>query len=125
MAAQRAVGTGHEPAPRVRVGEEPGEYLIQLDISKFAQDELTVEAIGQRVTVRGDQLAREEDDGEPFRLYQRLEESFRLPDDADADRITALYKHRTLEIHARRRPLKPHLVPIEREYLVNPTPKGC
>lgn len=34
MTALPAVGTGHEPAPRVRVSEEPSEYLIQLDVSK-------------------------------------------------------------------------------------------
>lgn len=34
MTALPAVGTGHEPAPRVRVSEEPSEYLVQLDVSK-------------------------------------------------------------------------------------------
>jgi len=32
MAALRAVGSDSEPTPRVRVSEEAGEYLIELDV---------------------------------------------------------------------------------------------
>ena len=35
------------------------------------------------MTVRGDQVEEQDDDAVAFRLHERLEESFRLPDDAD------------------------------------------
>lgn len=125
MAAMRAVGAGHILPPHASVREDPSEYLIQLDVSDFTENELTVERVGPRLTVRGDQQETAEDKGEAFRLHERLEESFRLPDDADADRTKAVYTHGTLEIHVRRKPLTLRVVPIERQYLVNPIAKGC
>jgi HSP20 family molecular chaperone IbpA len=119
------VGGRRSVPPHASVREEPAEYLIKLDVSGFVEDELTVETAGSRITVRCDQLETEEDDGKAFRLHERLEESFRLPDDADAEHARAVYKHGTLEIHARRRQPMRRLVPIERDHLVDPTPKGC
>jgi HSP20 family molecular chaperone IbpA len=98
MAAMRAVGNSHRLPAHANVREDPCEYLIELDVSDFTESELTVEALGPRLTVRGDQQATAEDDSRPFRLRERLEESFRLPDDADADQIKVFYKHGTLQI---------------------------
>lgn len=122
MAAMRAVGNGHQFPAHAKVREDACEYLIQLDVSDFTESELSVEAFGPRLTVRGDQLEIAEDDGKAFRLHERLEESFRLPDDADADQIKVFYKHGTLEIHAPRTSLEPRRVPIERRspYVGNP-----
>jgi HSP20 family molecular chaperone IbpA len=84
------------------VRESDGEYLIALDVYDFTEAELTVELVGRRLVVRGDQLETAEDDGKPFRLHERLEEFFRLPDDADADAIKVFYRHGTLELHVGR-----------------------
>ena len=125
MAAMRLVGNGHQLA-HANVRADPGEYVIQLDVSDFTENELSVEALGPRLTVRGEQLQRSADGGEPFWLHERLEESFRLPDDADADRLEAVYKHGTLEIHARRTKLEPRSVPIEHpSYRFNPNAEPC
>ncbi len=127
MAAMRAVGNGHKLPPHARVREADGDYLIELDVSDFTERELSIEALGPRLTVRGDQLETAEDDGMPFRLHERLEESFRLPDDADVDRIKASYKHGTLRIRAPRTRLEPCRVPIEPApfQLVNPRAEAC
>jgi HSP20 family molecular chaperone IbpA len=126
MTAMRAVGNGHQLPPHASVREEPGEYVILLDVSDFTERELKVEALGPRLTVRGDQLETSEDGGKAFRLHERLEESFRLPDDADADRIRVFYKHGTLEIHARRTRLAPRLLPIEHpSFHVHPDAEAC
>lgn len=126
MAAMRAVGNGHQLPPHAHVREKPGEYLIQLDVSDFTESELAIEALGPQLTVRGDQLETTEDHGEAFRLHERLEESFRLPDDADADQIKVFYKHGTLEIHAPRTRLEPRRLPIEHQrYLINPDAEAC
>jgi HSP20 family molecular chaperone IbpA len=126
MAAMRAVGNGHQLPPHAHVREESGEYLIELDVSDFTESELAIEALGPQLTVRGDQLETTEDDGKAFRLHERLEESFRLPDDADTDRIKIFFKHGTLEIHAPRTRLEPRRLPIEHpSFLINPDAEAC
>jgi HSP20 family molecular chaperone IbpA len=126
MAAMRVVGNGHQLPAHANVREEAGEYLIELDVADFTETELSVEALGPRLTVRGDQLETVEDDGKAFRLHERLEETFRLPDDADADQTKVFYKHGTLEIHAPRTRLQPRQLPIEHpSYRVNPNAEAC
>jgi HSP20 family molecular chaperone IbpA len=127
MPAMRSVGTGHQFSQHVHVRRDADEYVIELDVSDFTEPELSIEAVGPCITVRGDQLEGAEDDGKPFRLHERLEESFRLPDDADPDRIKAFYKHRALQIHAPRKHVEPHRVPIERAspYVINPDAEPC
>jgi HSP20 family molecular chaperone IbpA len=126
MAAMRAVGTGHPPPSHANVREETHEYVIELDVSDFKQDELSVLALGPRVSVSGDQERTAADVGKPFRLHERLEESFRLPDDAAADRIAVFYKHGMLELRVPRTKLEPRRLPIEQpHYLVDPGAEGC
>jgi HSP20 family molecular chaperone IbpA len=122
----RTVGNGHTRPAHANVREDNGEYLIELDLAGFSKSELTVEALGRRLTVRGDQLETAEDDGEPFRLHEHLEESFRLPDDAEPDQTTVFHKHGTLEIHVPRRRLESRRLPIEHpSYRVDPNAEPC
>jgi HSP20 family molecular chaperone IbpA len=127
MAVMRVVGNGHQLPAHAHVREEPREYVIELELSDFTESELTVEALGPRLTVRGDQVESVADDFAAFRLHEHLEESFRLPDDADADQIQVFYKHGTLEIHAPRTRLEPRRLPIEHTspYRVNPDAEAC
>ena len=126
MAAMTAVGNGHVLPPLAHVREAPSAYLIELDVSDFTERELSVEALGKRLTVRGDQQEAAKDEGRAFRLHERLEESFRLPDDADLDGTTVMYSHGTLEIHAPRLRLEPRRLPIEHSsFLVNPEATPC
>lgn len=126
MAAMRVVGNGHRLPRHAHVREEPGVYIIALDVADFAESELSVEAIGPRVTVKGDQLETIDDNGKAFRLHEQLRETFRLPDDAAAERIRVLYKHGTLEIRMPRTPLEPRTLPIERaSSLINPDAEPC
>jgi HSP20 family molecular chaperone IbpA len=122
----RTVGNGHQLPAHANVREVDGEYLIELEVGDFAESELTVEALGRRLTVRGDQVETAEDDGKAFRLHERLEESFRLPDDADVGKTKVFYKHGTLEIHAPRRRLETRQLPIEHSsYRINPNAEPC
>jgi len=113
VGVMRAVGAGHRPAAHATVRADAHEYVVELDVSDFLESELDVELLGARVTVRGDQSQDPGEDGVPFRLQERLEESFRLPDDVDTGRIKVLYGHGTLEIRAPRSRLEPRTVPIE------------
>jgi HSP20 family protein len=123
----RAVGTGHRLPTHATVHADACEYVVELDVSDFLESELDVELLGARITVRGDQLQDPGDDETPFRLHERLEESFRLPDDVDTDRIKVLYGHGTLEIRAPRSAVAPRAVPIEHRspYVGNPDAMPC
>jgi HSP20 family molecular chaperone IbpA len=88
--------------------------VIELDVSDFTKAELCVEALGPRITIRGDQVETPGDEGKAFRIHERLEESFRLPDDADHDDVHVYFKHGVLELRVRRLGLVPRRLPIER-----------
>lgn len=127
MAVMRTVGNGRQLPRNVHVREADGEYIVECEVFDFTEPELTVEALGPLVTVRGDQRETVEDDGKAFRLHERLEESFRLPDDADPDQLEVFYKHGTLEIHAPRTTLEARRLPIRSapSYLANPNAEAC
>ena len=127
MGVMRAVGTGHRPPANAKVRADAREYVVELDVSDFLESELDVELVGARITVRGDQSQDPGDDGIPFRLQERLEESFRLPDDVDTDRIKVVYGHGALEIRAPRSRLEPRKVPIEHRspYVGSPDAVPC
>jgi HSP20 family molecular chaperone IbpA len=127
MGVMRAVGTGHRLPANAKVRVDAREYVIELDVSDFLESELEVELVGTRITVRGDQLQDPGDDGIPFRLQERLEESFRLPDDVRTDGIRVWYGHGTLEIRAPRTRREPRTVPIEHRspYVGSPDAVPC
>jgi HSP20 family molecular chaperone IbpA len=121
MPAMRVVGANHHLPAHANVHEERNEYVVELDVADFTESELAVESVGRRLIVRGEQAPEDDDEGKPFRLRERLEESFRLPDDADPDQITVLYEHGTLAIRVRRTKVEPRRLPIEHpSHLVNP-----
>jgi len=113
VAAMRAVGY-HQLPRDARVLEQELEYSIELEVAEFAENELAVEAFGPVLTVRGEQAGRTGDECKPFRIHERLEASFRLPDDADLEHIGITYKHGVLDIRVGRTPLVPRTLRIER-----------
>jgi HSP20 family molecular chaperone IbpA len=126
MAAMQAVGNGRQLPAHANVREQLDEYVVELDVADFSEAELTVELLGPRITVRGEQVASREEDGKAFRLRERLEETFRLPDDALLDEVTVFYKHGQLELHAPRAYLEPRRLEIEHPaHRVNPSAEPC
>lgn len=126
MVAMRAVGNGHRMPLHAHVHEEADRYLIRLDLPEFKEDELEIELLGLRLTVRAEQVQTVEDERQPFRLQERFEESFRLPDDADADRVSVRFQRGTLEIRAARSTLEPRLLPIEHPaHLIHADAEAC
>ena len=113
MAVMRAVGYHPLPA-HARVRTTDAEYVVELDVGDFTIADLAVEALGPLVTVRGEQHETEADQGLPFRIRERLEETFRLPDDVDLDSLSAFYKHGVLELRVTRTPLHRRRIRIAR-----------
>jgi len=127
MTAMRTVGYRLQLPTHARVRETEEEYVVELDVSDFTRSELEVEALGAQITVRGDQAEGPADEGRPFRLHERLEECFRLPDDADVNAISVFHRHGTLEIHAKRLHAEPRRLRIERcrsGYVLDPDAVG-
>ena len=127
MAAMRAVGIGHRLPAHANVRDDDREYVIELDVSDFLESELTVDLVGPQVLVHGEQVQEQDEDKVAFRLQERLDETFRLPDDADPALMRAFYAHGTLELRVPRREIEPRRVPIEhRSPLVcNPDAQAC
>ena len=116
---------GHRLPPHAHLREDATEYLVELDVSDFTDRELTVEVLGRRVAVRGEQIRPDTEEEAPFHLHERLEETFRLPDDADADALVAVYHHGTLALRVPRRDLRPRQVAVTHEpSLVHPDAPG-
>jgi len=126
MTAMRIAGHMHALPANAHVRELPDNYLIELDVADFTEAELSVELLGPQLTIRGEQLGIPEEAATAFRFHERLEESFRLPDDADVNGVVASYRHGTLEIDVPRSALTPRSVPIERPaFHFDPDAEAC
>lgn len=127
MPAMQVAGHGHVLSERARVRVDPDEYVIELDVPDFEANELSVEMLGRVITVRANQHSLPGDSHTAFRLHERLEESFRLPDDADPERTSVLYVRHMLEVRAPRVHLEPRQLTIGRSHfdLFNPDAEVC
>ncbi|MGZ4333429.1 MAG: Hsp20/alpha crystallin family protein [Gaiellaceae bacterium] len=111
----------HRLPPHAHLREGATEYVVELDVSDFTDRELTVEVLGRRVVVCGEQLRPERGNDAPFQLHERLEETFCVPDDADVDELSAVYRHGTLDLRVPRQELRPRQVAVTHEpSLVHP-----
>jgi HSP20 family molecular chaperone IbpA len=125
MAAMRSAGFRQLP-PHARARELETEYVIELDVADFAESELHVEATGPIVTIRGDQPESGEDALTAFCMHERLEESFRLPNDADLDGIAVAYCHGVLKLRVPRVALVKRRLTLHRRTIsaLNPDAEG-
>lgn len=103
MTTMQRVGVAQGLPPHANVSEVDGEYVIELELSDFAEAELSVELERDIVTVRGEQREAEGEAHEPFRLRERIEESFQLPEDVESCCVEAYFDRGVLEIHAPKR----------------------
>jgi HSP20 family molecular chaperone IbpA len=108
----QAVGY-HQLPPHARVRETENQYVIEFDVADFTASELSVEAVGPVLTIRGDQIEAPGDGATAFRIHERLEETFRLPDDVDLAGIHVYYKHGVLELRVPRIPVTTRRLEIE------------
>jgi HSP20 family molecular chaperone IbpA len=109
----RTVGY-HPLPPHARVRTTEHQYVIELDVPDFTTAEISVETQGPVVTVVGEQHENEADAGRAFTIRERLEETFRLPDDVDLEQVAVFHKHGVLELRVVRRPVLRRRLPIAR-----------
>jgi HSP20 family protein len=105
-------------APAADVYETEDEYVVELEVPGYEEQELSIEVTDHVLTIRGEQTKDVEETKRSYRLHERLERRFErqfpLPAEADADAITADFTKGVLVVHAKRAPtVKAKQVPIE------------
>lgn len=113
-------GMGIVPAsvPAADVYETDTEFVYEVEVPGFSEEELTVEASDHVLTIRGTRAeTKEQEEGKTFRLQERLEKSFerrfQLPAEADVKRLEAEFAQGVLSVHApKAHEVKPRQVEI-------------
>jgi HSP20 family protein len=89
-------------APAMDVHEADNEYVVTAEVPGVAKNEITVEVEEGMLTVRGEKRSEREEKKERRRWVERsygaFSRSFRLPADAQADKIDASFKDGVLTI---------------------------
>jgi HSP20 family molecular chaperone IbpA len=86
--------------PHANLTGDSTKYVIELDLSDFAQTELDVTLHGRFLTVVGEHETPTND--RPFSVHERLEETFSLPEDVLGEGVEAIFERGTLEIRVPR-----------------------
>jgi HSP20 family protein len=101
--------------PAADVYETKEDFVVELEVPGFAEQELGIEVTDHTLVVKGERTEATED--KEFRLHERLEEKFErrfyLPADADTAHLKATFSNGVLEVHAPKLPESiPHQVEI-------------
>lgn len=95
--------TRAEWAPLVDIAEDEKEYLIKAELPEVAREDVKVKVERGVLTIIGERKAKKEECGKKFhrieRSYGSFVRSFTVPEDADADRVSAEYKDGMLKVH--------------------------
>jgi HSP20 family protein len=114
------VGFGPTVTPAADVYETPKEFVVELEVPGFREDELGLEVTDHMLTVKGEANAEQERDDMTYILHERLsrafERRFQLPEDADTKQLVARFEDGVLEIHAPKIPgATPRKITIDHE----------
>jgi HSP20 family protein len=106
------------PLPAADVYETPDEFVVELEVPGYEEKELGIEVSDHVLTVKGERLEVKEQDEKTFRLHERLEKEFerrfKLPPEANTEKLSAIFKQGVLEVHApKAKELVPKKIPIK------------
>lgn len=92
-----------EWTPAVDISEDDKEYLIKVEIPEVKKDDVKVTVENGVLTISGERKFEKEDKGVRYhrveRSYGYFARSFSLPEDADAEKVTAEFKDGVLKVH--------------------------
>jgi HSP20 family protein len=101
-------GFGPITMPAADIYETSEEFVVELEVPGFREEELGLEVTDHTLTVRGEVRAEKEETDRTFILHERLarqfERRFQLPADADTEKLSARFESGVLEIHAPKAP---------------------
>ena len=93
---------GFDWTPAVNISETPKAYVIKVDLPEVKKDEVKVTSENGVLTVEGERRQEKREEGEKFHrvesVYGRFLRRFTLPDDAQEDKIEAVFKDGALQI---------------------------
>lgn len=89
-------------APNAEAASAIDYYEISVELPGVPDEDVKVEVHDGRLTVSGEKQSKREEEGKSYFFseitYGRFQRSFRLPPDADEDRISATHKDGVLTI---------------------------
>jgi len=111
------IGYGSAFVPAADVYETPDEFVVELEVPGYEEKELGIEVSDHMLTVRGERKVTKEEQEKSFLLHERLEKlferRFRLPPEADTEKVTARFEQGVIEIHAPKAvETKPRKIPL-------------
>ncbi len=76
-----------EWTPLADITEDDREYVIKAELPELRKEDVKVTVENGVLTISGE------------RKFEKEERTFALPEDADADKVKAVFKHGMLEVH--------------------------
>lgn len=92
-----------EWTPAVDITEDDKEYLVKVELPEVKKDDVKVTVENGVLTISGERKFEKEDKGVRYhrieRSYGYFARSFSLPEDADAEKVSAEFKDGILKVH--------------------------
>lgn len=110
--------TVSEWLPLVDIIEDEKEYLIKAELPEMRKEDVKVTVENGVLTISGERKLEKEEKGKRYhrieRAYGSFVRSFTLPDDADADKVSAEFKDGVLKVHvAKSEAAKPKQIEVK------------
>lgn len=104
--------------PLVDIVEDDREYLIKAELPEMRKEDVKVTVENGVLTISGERKLEKEEKGKKYhrieRAYGSFVRSFTLPDDADADKVSAEFKDGVLKVHvAKSEAAKPKQIEVK------------
>jgi HSP20 family protein len=92
-----------EWTPLADITEDDMEYVIKAELPELRKEDVKVTVENGVLTISGERKFEKEEKKKKYhrveRGYGSFVRTFALPEDADADRVKAQFKHGMLEVH--------------------------
>jgi HSP20 family protein len=92
-----------EWAPLVDITEDEKEYLIKAELPDVKKDDVKISVQNDVLSITGERKYEKEEKNKKYhrveRAYGTFSRSFTVPEDADADRVSAEFKEGLLQVH--------------------------
>lgn len=89
-------------SPLVDIMEEEGEYLVKAELPGMAKEDVSVQVENGVLSISGERKAEGEKNGKKIhrieRAYGRFVRSFRVPENADASKVSARFQDGVLQV---------------------------
>jgi HSP20 family protein len=101
--------------PEADVRREGDTWMVSIAVPGMSPDKLDVEIAGRTIRVRGERSSEEKTESVMSEsVYGRFERAFTLPEDIDAQRVQATYRHGMLElVLPLKESAKPHRIEVK------------